>query len=46
MTPAWAQRQAELVSDCIVSPDIFDHIECSPLETEQPIDFEGEVGKL
>jgi SRSO17 transposase len=29
MTPAWAQRQAELVSDCIVSPDIFDHmIEC------------------
>ena len=23
MTPAWAQRQAELLSDCIVSPDVF-----------------------
>jgi hypothetical protein len=23
MIPAWAQRQAELVSDCIVSPDVF-----------------------
>jgi SRSO17 transposase len=26
MTPAWAQRQAELLSDCIVSPDVFDHM--------------------
>jgi hypothetical protein len=26
MTPAWAQRQAELVNDCIVSPDVFDHM--------------------
>jgi len=23
MTPAWAQRQADLLSDCIVSPDVF-----------------------
>src|SRR2546428_3149122 len=23
MTPVWAQRQAELLSDCIVSPDVF-----------------------
>ena len=26
MTPAWAQRQAALRSDCIVSPDVFDHM--------------------
>jgi SRSO17 transposase len=26
MTPAWAQRQAELVSDCVVFPDVFDHL--------------------
>ena len=26
MTPAWAQRQAELVRDCIVSPDVFQHM--------------------
>ena len=23
MTPAWAQRQADLWRDCIVSPDVF-----------------------
>jgi hypothetical protein len=23
MTPAWAQRQAELLRDCLVSPDVF-----------------------
>src|SRR5215471_1906215 len=23
MTPAWAQRQAELLRDCMVSPDVF-----------------------
>jgi hypothetical protein len=23
MTPAWALRQEELLSDCIVSPDVF-----------------------
>jgi hypothetical protein len=23
MTPAWAQRRAELLRDCIVSPDVF-----------------------
>ena len=23
MTPLWAQRQAELLRDCIVSPDVF-----------------------
>jgi len=26
MTPAWAKRQAALRSDCIVSPDVFDHL--------------------
>ena len=26
MTPAWAQRQEALLHDCIVSPDIFDHM--------------------
>jgi SRSO17 transposase len=26
MTPAWAQRQAELLSDCLVSPDVFESI--------------------
>src|SRR5256885_5825933 len=26
MTPAWAQRQVELLSDCIVSPDVFHHM--------------------
>jgi hypothetical protein len=23
MTPAWTQRKEELLSDCIVSPDVF-----------------------
>jgi hypothetical protein len=23
MTPAWAQRQEELLSDCVVSPNVF-----------------------
>src|SRR5919197_533859 len=26
MTPAWAQRQKELLSDCVVSPDVFRHM--------------------
>jgi hypothetical protein len=26
MTPAWAPRQEELLSDCIVSPDVFHHM--------------------
>ncbi len=26
MTPAWAQRKEELWSDCIVSPDVFNHM--------------------
>ncbi len=26
MTPAWAQRQEELLSDCVVSPDVFTHM--------------------
>jgi SRSO17 transposase len=26
MTPAWAQRQEEVLRDCIVSPDVFDHM--------------------
>gem|GEM_PF-5228834 len=23
MTPAWAQRREEMLSDCLVSPDVF-----------------------
>src|SRR5574341_627654 len=26
MTPAWAQRQEDLLRDCVVSPDVFDHM--------------------
>ena len=26
MTPAWAQRQEELLRDCSVSPDVFTHM--------------------
>src|SRR3989442_1924868 len=26
MTPAWTQRQEELLRDCIVSPEVFDHM--------------------
>ena len=26
MTPAWAQRQAELLRECIVFPDVFHHM--------------------
>src|SRR5712691_2922430 len=26
MTPAWAQRREELLSDCLVSPDVFIHM--------------------
>ena len=26
MTPAWTQRQEALLSDCTVSPDVFDHM--------------------
>ncbi len=26
MTPAWAQRQEALLSDCVVSPDVFTHM--------------------
>src|SRR5712691_7315513 len=26
MTPAWAQRQEELLRDCVVSPDVFTHM--------------------
>src|SRR5882724_11204571 len=26
MTPAWALRQEELLSDCVVSPDVFSHM--------------------
>ena len=26
MTLAWAQRQKELLRDCIVSPDVFYHM--------------------
>ncbi len=26
MTPAWAQRQEALLSDCVVSPDVFHHM--------------------
>jgi hypothetical protein len=26
MTPVWAQRQEELLRDCVVSPQVFDHM--------------------
>ena len=26
MTAMWAQRHEELLTDCIVSPDVFDHM--------------------
>jgi len=26
MTPVWTQRQEALLRDCIVSPDVFDHM--------------------
>ena len=26
MTPAWVQRKEALLHDCIVSPDVFDHM--------------------
>src|SRR5919198_4514002 len=26
MTPAWTQRQEALLRDCIVSPEVFDHM--------------------
>jgi len=26
MTPAWAQRQEEWLSDCVGFPDVFDHM--------------------
>ena len=26
MTPVWAQRREELLSGCVVSPDVFDHM--------------------
>jgi hypothetical protein len=26
MTPVWAQRREALLSDCVVSPDVFDHM--------------------
>ena len=26
MIPVWAQRREELLSDCVVSPDVFDHM--------------------
>ena len=26
MTPAWVQRQEALLHDCVVSPDVFEHM--------------------
>jgi hypothetical protein len=26
MTSAWAQRQEALLQDCVVSPDVFEHM--------------------
>jgi hypothetical protein len=31
MTPAWAQRREALLSDCLVSPDVFHGIVSIPL---------------
>ena len=47
MTPTWAQRQAELLRDCIVSPDVFIHMVDRLREFVVPYQqaFETEAGK-
>jgi SRSO17 transposase len=47
MTPAWAQRQAELLRDCIVSPDVFMHMVDRLRDFVVPYQqaFETEAGK-
>ena len=47
MTPAWAQRQAELLSDCIVSPNVFHHMVDRLRDFVMPYQqaFETEAGK-
>ena len=46
MTPAWAQRREELLSDCIVSPDVFnpmvDHLRAFVVPYQRAL--EAEVG--
>ena len=50
MTPAWAQRQAELLSDCIVSPDVFnpmmDRLRTFVVSSERPPAKSWRVQKL
>src|SRR5215470_8821189 len=47
MTPAWAQRQEALLRDCIVSPDVFDHMVERLRDFAVPYQhaFETEAGK-
>jgi SRSO17 transposase len=47
MTPAWAQRQAELLRDCLVSPDVFQHMVDRLRDFVMPYQhaFETEAGK-
>src|SRR5499427_2066839 len=47
MTPAWAQQQEALLRDCIVSPDVFDHMVERLRDFVVPYQhaFETEAGK-
>ena len=44
MTPAWAQRQAELLRDCLVSPDVFQHMVDRLRESAVPYQHALETG--
>jgi hypothetical protein len=47
MTPVWAQRQEELLHDCVVSPPVFDHMVDRLCDFVLPYQhaFETEAGK-
>src|SRR6476660_7208563 len=47
MTPAWAQRQEDLLRDCIVSPDVFNHVVDRLRDFVRPYQYalETEAGK-
>jgi hypothetical protein len=44
MPPAWAQRQAELLRDCLVSPDVFHHMVDRLREFAMPYQHALETG--
>ena len=47
MTPAWAQRREDLLSDCIVSPDVFhqmiEHLAEFVAPYQQALEIEADV---